>query len=85
MARRRITHTRKHNGRVIALGNPDEWWSPRSVIDAIVDIETRLHRYYVTDAASRIVVVELLAGASGDRLHAPGVDGADLLRALPDC
>lgn len=85
MARRRVTHTRKHSGRIIALGNPDEWWSPRPVIDAVVDIDTRLHSYYITDAASRIVAVEVLARPSGERLHAPGNDGTDLLRYLPDC
>ncbi|KAA3637571.1 MAG: DUF3892 domain-containing protein [Armatimonadetes bacterium] len=85
MAIRKVTHTRKHNGQIVALGNPEEWWSPRSVIDAAVDIVTRLHRYYVTDTTGRIVPVKVLAELSGDRIHAPGTDDANLLRFLPDC
>lgn len=85
MARRRVTHTRKHGERVIALGNPAEWWSLRPVMDVVVDIDTRLHSYYITDVVGRIVAIEVLAGSLGERLHAPGNDGIDLLRLLPDC
>jgi hypothetical protein len=85
MARRKVTHTRKYNGRVIALGNPEEWWSSRATEDVIVDIESGLHRYYVADAAGRIVAVQRVTGRTGQRLHAPGQDGRDLLQRLPDC
>lgn len=34
-------------GDITSLGNPDEWWSPRSKQDAIRDIESREHTYYV--------------------------------------
>jgi len=85
MARRKVTHSRKHNGRVTALGNPEEWWSARAAEEVIVDIDTGLHRYYGTDAAGRIIAVEIVAVSTGKRLHAPEYQGADLLIRLPDC
>lgn len=40
--------TRKdRNGDILHLGNPGMSWSPRSVADAIRDIEGRLHTYCV--------------------------------------
>ena len=84
MARRTVTHTRKYCDRVIAVGNPDQWWSPRGTLDVIVDIDTGLHRYYVTDTDGRVVILTV-DGPTGQQCHAPGLDGADLLAQLPDC
>ena len=50
MTRRKVTHTRKRNGRVVALGNLEEWWHPRQAIDAIVDIDAKVHRYGTTSS-----------------------------------
>jgi hypothetical protein len=48
MSDRRVTCTGKDpNGDITSLGNPGEWWSPRSKQDAIRDIETAAHTYYV--------------------------------------
>lgn len=85
MARRRVTHARKHNGRVVALGNPEDWWSPRSIVDAIVDIDTGLHRYYVTDTNGHVVIIQTIAEPTGPQLHAPRHYGGDLLSQLPEC
>lgn len=48
MADRAVTKARKNlQGNIVALGCPDEWWSPRSSGDIIVDIESGAHTYYV--------------------------------------
>ena len=48
MADRQVQQTRKdRDGDITALCNPGQLWSPRSKADAINDIETRLHTYYV--------------------------------------
>jgi hypothetical protein len=85
MTRRKVTHTRKNNGRVVALGNLEEWWHPRQAIDAIVDIDAKVHRYYIVDRESRVVPIRALLGPYGPRLGAPSRDGVDLLTELPDC
>ena len=85
MARRKVTHSRKHNGRVIGLGNPDEWWSPRSVIDICVDIDTGLHRYYIVDVFGRIVPLRATEGRRGTQVGADTPSGEPVLIQLPDC
>ena len=78
MARRIVTHSRKHAGRVIAVGNPAEWWSPRSATDIAVDID-----YWARDADRQLVRASL----SNDRnmIHAWTSAGRDLLLLLPPC
>lgn len=85
MTRRKVTHTRKRNGRVVALGNVEEWWHPRQALDAIVDIDAKVHRYYIVDRERRVVTVRTISGPSGPLLDAPTRDGVDLLARLPDC
>ena len=48
MADRLVTENKKiFNGNVIALVNPNESWSPRFKHDAIRDIESNLHNYFM--------------------------------------
>ncbi|MGH8951877.1 MAG: Vps62-related protein [Acidimicrobiia bacterium] len=48
MATRSVTHTLKNaDYDITALANPFESWSPRSVREVIVDIESGTHRYVV--------------------------------------
>lgn len=48
MARREVTHSRKgSDGDITALCNPGAPWSPRSKADAIADIESGIHQYFV--------------------------------------
>ncbi|MEN8239865.1 MAG: hypothetical protein ABFR53_11780, partial [Actinomycetota bacterium] len=70
MTRRKITHTRKHNGRLIAIGNPEEWWSPRATVDVIIDIDASIHRYYVNDRNGRMVYAAVVDSPTGPRLEA---------------
>ena len=50
MGERRVKKTRKDSdGDITALCNPDEFWSPRGKTDAIYDIETNRHNYYIQD------------------------------------
>ena len=45
MMERKVTNTRKdENGRIIALCNPVEWWSPRTLAEVINDIEESFYR-----------------------------------------
>lgn len=69
MTTRYVTHTRKDQmGRIIAVGHPGSWWSPRATVDAIRDIEVNLHEYFVPwpEGPTRIRVV---MGATGKYLR----------------
>lgn len=83
MARRIVTHSRKHAGRVIAVGNPTEWWSPRSATDVAIDIDAGAHTYWTRHADRQLARVSL----STDRttIHAWASDGRNLLFFLPPC
>lgn len=65
MAERKITQTRKgYAGDILALCNPDEAWSPRFKNDAIRDIESNLHNYYVEVNNDRVNIwVEIKRGS----------------------
>lgn len=83
MARRIVTHSRKHAGRIIAVGNPAEWWSPRSTTDVTVDIDAGAHTYWARHTDRQLARVSL----STDRntIHAWTSDDRDLLLHLPPC
>lgn len=54
MADRRVTQTGKDDtGEITALCNPGKLWSPRSRIQAVNDIGTGQHSYYVDEAGYR--------------------------------
>lgn len=83
MARRVITHSRRYRDRVVAVGNPDEWWSPRSVVDVMIDIERQAHTYHVLGPDGR--TIRIVLGGNTGGITAPGPDGIDLLGNLPLC
>jgi len=57
MIERKITNTRKdEKGRVIAICNPVEWWSPRSLAEVINDIEESFYKYYVIVGGQRVII-----------------------------
>ena len=57
MIERKVTNTRKdEKGRVIALCNPVEWWSPRTAIEITNDIEESFYTYYVIIGGQRVLI-----------------------------
>ena len=61
MARRQVTRTKKDSdGDILALCNPSENWSPRSKNDAIYDIESNNHSYYVIIGGSKEVDIRVI-------------------------
>jgi hypothetical protein len=65
MANRLVTKTRKgYAGNILALGNPDESWSPRFKNDAIRDIECGVHNYFIEHGGVQIpIVVSFVKGS----------------------
>jgi hypothetical protein len=57
MIERKVTNTRKgEKGKIIALCNPVEWWSPRSAIEVINDIEESYYTYYVLVDGQKVLI-----------------------------
>jgi len=55
MADRQIAQSRKdQDGDITALCNPGPWWSPRLKGDAINDIESGQHTYFVQISSGRV-------------------------------
>lgn len=86
MADRRVTHSGKDNdGDITKLCKAGEWWSPRSKADAIRDIETGAHCYYVNEAGFRTDVT-VVNGASGKYLRTTSDQSCkNNLDNLPNC
>ena len=69
MADRRITHSRKDRyGNITAIGQPGQYWSPRSAADAIRDIEFGQHTYFVQWPEKR-TEIRVVSGANGKYLR----------------
>ncbi|MEQ8661852.1 MAG: alpha/beta fold hydrolase [Gammaproteobacteria bacterium] len=82
---RAVTASAKRDGRIMALCHPGEPWSPRAAADAIRDIETGAHTYYVERDAPR-TGIHVVDGADGKYLRSdPDGVPANNLDALPDC
>jgi len=88
MSERRVSHTGKDSkGDITSLGNPGEFWSPRSKQDAIRDIETGAHTYFVLWPPGQTrTEVRVVQGPTGkylrtDRDSTP----RNNLNDLPDC
>ena len=86
MSDRDVTRTGKDvDGDITKLCNPERSWSPRSKKDAIHDIESGDHTYYVpwTSGRTKIKVVD---GPSGKYLRTDS-DGTSKnnLDDLPNC
>jgi len=86
MADRAVVQTGKGwDGDIVSLCNPEEFWSPRLKGEAITDIETGRHRYYVpwTEGPTWIRVVH---GPNVKYLRTDRDDTpANNLDDLPDC
>ena len=86
MADRQVKQTRKDSdGDITALCNSGESWSPRSKANAIRDIETKTHAYYVGSGSDR-VDVHVVNGPTGKYLRTdPDPQSKNNLDNLPDC
>ena len=82
MARRLVTHARNQNGRVVLVCNPEEWWSPRTVTDVAIDIETGAHTYHIRLQEHH--TIKITREPATDRLTAEH-NGIDHLLHLPTC
>jgi hypothetical protein len=86
MAQRAVTKTGKdRDGDITTLCNASEYWSPRSKKDAIADIESGTHSYYVPwpEGPTPIRVVE---GRNGKYLRTDRDNTTrNNLDDLPDC
>ena len=81
MTDRRVTHCGKdRDGNITSLCNPTESWSPLRKLDAIQDIRTRTHHYYVQGRAQRTFIHVF----RGDHLRID-FDAGSNLHNLPAC
>ena len=72
-------------GDITALCNPGQPWSPRGKADAIRDIESRTHSYYVAMEGRR-VAIRVVDGLTGKYLRTdPDQTERNNLDDLPDC
>ncbi len=83
---RAVTKTRKdNNGDITALCNPGDYWSPRSKNDAINDIESGTHTYYVPWVGGR-TEIRVVNGPNGKYLRTDrDSTSRNNLDDLPDC
>ncbi len=87
MKTRCVTHTRKESGRrILAVGNPDERWSPRRTADAIRDIEAGRYTYHVLSLGRPRTEIRVIKASYGKYLRTDR-DGTtqNNLRDLPNC
>lgn len=55
MVEREIKKIKKDElGNIFAICNPGEWWSPKSIYEAIMEIEESLYGYYVLVNEQRV-------------------------------
>ena len=70
MAARQVRQTRKDKDHdITALCNPSEPWSPRLKADAINDIYSGTHTYYVLWTGGRRTEVRVVNGPNGKYLR----------------
>jgi hypothetical protein len=86
MSERQVTRSRKDSeGDITALCNPGEWWSPRAKSNAIDDIESGQHSYFVRSGTKR-VGIRVVNGPKGKYLRTdPDTTSHNNLDDLPDC
>ena len=86
MADRAVRKTRKdEDGDILALCNPGDYWSPRQKADAIQDIESGLHTYYVPWQSGR-TPIRVVNGPNGKYLRTDRDNTSrNNLDDLPDC
>jgi hypothetical protein len=86
MAEREVTRTRKDtSGDITALCNPNASWSPRLKADAIRDIDSGDHTYYVSWPEKR-TQIRVVDGPKGKYLRTDRDSTTrNNLDDLPDC
>lgn len=85
MADRRVTKTGKDSDGDITKLCSDEWWSPVSASQAITDIETGTHRYYVRTGSNE-ADIHVVDGPTRKFLRTdPDKTEVGNLDELPDC
>ena len=87
MAKRYVRQTGKDNdGDITRLGNSGEFWSPRSKADAIQDIESGTHEYWVNWANYPETKIRVVTGTRGKYLRTDrDQTSKNNLDDLPDC
>lgn len=87
MAQRAVVQTRKdHDLDIVALCNPSEFWSPRAKRDAIHDIETGTHQYFVPWRDGSRTPIRVVNGPRGKYLRTDKDNTTrNNLDDLPDC
>ncbi len=85
MIERKVTNTRRdESGKIIAVGNPHEWWSPRPSTEVINDIEESFYRYYVVFDGKKILLE--VANGTGEKYLRTNVNTSGIkLDELPGC
>lgn len=87
MTDRYVRATRKdRDGDILALCNSLEIWSPRLKQDAIRDIESGLHRYFVQWPGTQRTEIKVVNGPNGKYLRTDRDSTTrNNLDDLPDC
>lgn len=87
MAERAVVQSKKdRDGDILALCNPDEHWSPRSKANAIQDIESGLHQYYVPWNDGTKTSIHVVNGPAGKYLRTDKDNTSNNnLDDLPNC
>jgi len=87
MADRKINASGKDkDGDITKLCKSGETWSPRQKADAIRDIETGTHTYYVQQSGTARVDITVVNGATGKYLRSTAdKSSSNNLDNLPDC
>ena len=86
MADRVVRKTGKNSqGDITSLCNDGDFWSPRSKLDAIDDIERGIHTYYVPWTSGR-TEIRVVQGSNGKYLRTDRDQTTrNNLDDLPDC
>ncbi len=86
MVKRIITACKRDSsGKIVAVCNPAEWWSPRDTEEVIRDIEENLYEYYVVVEA-QAVNLTVAGGTTGGYLRTdPCITKENNIDTLPDC
>ena len=70
MAERAVVRSKKdRDGDILALCNSGEYWSPRGKADAIQDIESGAHQYYVPWTDGTKTLIRVVNGSTGKYLR----------------
>ena len=86
MIERKVTKARKdENGEIIEVGNPVEWWSPRTAAEVINDIEESFYIYY-TMLNGQKIFLKVVNGTGEKHLRTdPERTAKNNLYDLPSC